>query len=223
MKPFSSLLLVLAVCGLSLLPGSDLAGQEAPEFVPLFNGKDLTGWKQFTGKPVWKVEDGLLVCEGDGGGWIGTEKEYGDFEVQLEYKLKPGGNSGVYIRAPQKGHISRDGIEIQLLDDLHPRYSKLDFFQYTGSVYHVVAPARRATKPAGQWNTISIRAQGRDIKVWLNGKKIIDADLNRWLQDPAIAREHTGLLRSQGHIGLQSHTDRIEYRNLRVRELKSSQ
>src|SRR5205823_14332326 len=124
-----------------------------------FNGKNLTGWKTYDSKPdIWIVENDMLVCKGTGGGWLGTDRDYADFVLRLEYRLTPAGNSGVYIRAPEKGHISRVGMEIQLLDDFDPRYAKLDFYQYTGSIYHVVPPTRRAGKPAGQWNTLEIKA-----------------------------------------------------------------
>ena len=195
--------------------------EETDGFAPLFNGKDLAGWKTYDAKnDVWAAEDGMIVCQGGGGGWLGTEREYANFVLRLEYRLKPGGNSGVYIRAPEKGHISRVGMEIQILDDNDPQYARIDFYQYTGSIYHVVAPTRRAGKPAGQWNTMEIRAEGREIVVVLNGKKIVDANLDRCLKDPAIAKEHTGLARTTGRIGLQSHSERVEFRNLRVKEIK---
>jgi hypothetical protein len=189
-------------------------------FTPLFNGKDLSGWKVYAGKAeVWTVEDGMIVCQGRGGGWLGTQREYGDFELRLEYRLQPGGNSGVYLRAPREGHISRVGMEIQLLDDFHPRYAKLDFYQYTGSIYHVAAPTQRASKPAGQWNALTIRARGEHVVILLNGKKVQDADLAHHRKDPAVAKEHPGLARATGHIGLQSHTDRVEFRRIRLHDL----
>jgi hypothetical protein len=194
--------------------------EKADGFMPLFNGKDLTGWKTFDAKKdVWSADEGMIVCGGDGGGWLGTEKEYANFVLRLDYRLKPAGNSGVYIRAPDKGHISRVGMEIQILDDAHPSYAKIDYYQYTGSIYHVVPPARRASKPAGEWNSMEIRADGRQVVVTLNGKKIVDADLDHCMKDPAVAKEHPGLARTTGRIGLQSHTDRVEFRNLRVKEL----
>ncbi len=207
----------------ALLTTGPLSGVEEKEegFVPLFNGKDLDGWQKYDAKAdVWKVEDGMIVCTGKGGGWLGTTRDYANFVLRLQYRLTPAGNSGVYLRAPQKGHISRVGMEIQILDDHHPQYAKLDFYQYTGSIYHVVAPTQRASKPAGQWNALEIRAEGRQVVVVLNGKKIVDADLDRLLKDPAVAKEHTGLGRTTGRIGLQSHTDRVEFRNLRIKELK---
>lgn len=214
----------LSVCVFAVVPclAQPLDDKEKAEgYVSLFNGKDLAGWKVYAAKKdIWVAEDGMIVCLGNGGGWLGSERDYADFVFRLEYRLKPGGNSGVYLRAPETGHISRVGMEIQLLDDQDPRYAKLDFYQHTGSIYHVVAPTQRATKPAGQWNSMEIQADGRDIRVILNGKKIVDADLDRCLKDPAVAKEHTGLARTTGRIGLQSHTDRVEFRNLRIKELK---
>ena len=192
-------------------------------FVALFNGKDLAGWKQLAStKDNWVAEEGLLVCKGSGGGWLGTEREYADFILRLEYRLTPGGNSGVYLRAPDTGRISRTGMEIQILDDNAPQYAKLHFYQYTGAIYEVVAPTRRVGKPAGEWNSMEIRALGRQIVVIHNGKKITDADLDQCLKDETVAKEHPGLKRTSGRIGLQSHTDRVEYRNLMIREVKAA-
>ena len=144
--------------------------------------------------------------------------------ARVEFKLPKGGNNGVAIRYPGKGRASGDGMgEIQILDDDDPKYAKLDYYQYTGSIYHVVPPSRRASKPAGEWNKIEIRAAGRQVTVVLNGKKIVDADLDWYLKDEAIAKEHTGLKRTTGRIGLQDHNDRVEFRNLRIKEVKPGQ
>lgn len=197
--------------------------EKAEGFVPLFNGKDLEGWKKYDAKKdVWTVEDGLIVCNGAGGGWLGTERDYDNFVLRVEFRLTPGGNSGIYLRAPQTGWISRLGMEIQLLDDNDPKYARLDFYQYTGSIYHVVPPKRRASKPAGQWNAMEIRAEGRQLTIMLNGEKIVDADLDRCLKDPATAKEHTGLSRTTGRIGFQSHNDRVEFRNVRIKEFRQA-
>jgi len=215
-----AILLALFCCTLGLAqPVSDK--EKTDGFVPLFNGTDLAGWKQFgSSKHVWKAEDGMIVCQGSGGGWLGTARDYANFELRLEYRITAAGNSGVYIRAPIEGHISRAGMEIQILDDFHPKYANIDFYQYTGSIYHVVAPTRRASKKAGQWNAMTICAKGREVQIVLNGKTIVDADLDRARKDPAVDKEHPGLSRSTGRIGLQSHTDRVEFRNLRVKEWK---
>src|SRR5262249_18048961 len=167
-------------------------------------------------------EDGVLVCNGKGGGWLGTDRDYADFIFVLEYRLKPGGNSGVYLGAPEKGHISRVGMEIQILDDLYPSYANIDYYQYTGSLYHVAAPTRRASKKAAEWNAMELRALGRQLMVFINGKKVVDVDLDHCRKDPAVAKEHPGLGRTSGRIGLQSHTDRVEFRNIFVKEMKST-
>jgi hypothetical protein len=215
------------ICGLlvalvlSSIAGSNAGPDDSADgFTPLFNGKDLTGWKIRASKDEnWIVDEGLLVCTGKGSGWIGTEKEYASFELRLEYRLPPAGNSGVYLRAPAEGWISRVGMEIQLLDDDHPKYAKLDFYQYTGALYHVVAPQQRATKPAGQWNDMTIHLEGRRLLVRLNGKQLQNTDLDGCLKDPVVAKEHPGLTRTTGLIGLQNHHDRVEFRNVRVKEL----
>src|SRR4051794_5222791 len=95
-----------------------LPADEPPAgFVSLFNGKDLAGWKA-TGNPkVWGAEDGVIFVAGGGGGWLMTEKEYGDFELRLEYKLPKMGNSGVGLRSPLEGDPAYVGMEIQLIDD----------------------------------------------------------------------------------------------------------
>lgn len=201
-------------------PQSDT--DKAEGFTPLFNGKDLAGFERFASKEEnWVVENGLLVCTGKGSGWLGTTRDYADFELKLEYRLPPAGNSGVYLRAPTMGHISREGMEIQLLDDDHPKYAKLNYYQYTGALYHVVAPGQRASKPAGEWNVMTIRLQGRDLTVILNGKQLYRVDLDTCRKDPAVDKEHTGLARGTGRIGLQNHNDRVEFRNLRIKELKT--
>ncbi len=224
MRPIAAALVVL----FATLPVRAQVGdakEKADGFVPLFDGKTLDGWKVYDGnESVWAAEDGLIVCKGQGGGWLGTKRDYDNFVLRLEYRLKPAGNSGVYIRAPEKGHISRVGMEIQVLDDPwykdEKHYKGIKPVQLTGAVYGVVPPAQDAVKPAGEWNAMEIRADGRQVTVVLNGKKIVDADLDRYLKDPAVAKEHPGLGRKSGRIGLQSHSERVEFRNLRVKELK---
>jgi hypothetical protein len=189
-------------------------------FVSLFNGKDLTGWKQIGGKEgVWTAEDGLLVSRSGGGGWLSTDKTYSDFVVRLEYRMEPGGNSGVFLRAPREGNPWIEGMEIQLLDDRHPKYEKMNLkpSQYTGSIYGVVPPKKSAIKPAGQWNRIEITARGRHVAVVINGEKVVDANLEDHL---AAAKEHPGILRKEGYVGLQSHDERIEFRSLEIKTLK---
>src|SRR5438874_594750 len=107
---------VVVGCSLSLLRAGDQLGEG---FAPIFNGKDLTGWTVNEGGQMkyWGAENGILFVTGGGGGWLMTEKEYGDFVISLEYKMPKHGNSGVALRSPMKGDPAYVGMEIQLLDD----------------------------------------------------------------------------------------------------------
>jgi hypothetical protein len=213
----------VAVWGCCLIVG---LGGAAPEpgpneeagFVPLFDGKSLTGWRVVQGQPrAWVVEDGRLVSLGEGGGWLGTTRPYGDFVLRLEFRLTPESNSGVYLRAPaDRSRISRTGLEIQLLDETHPRFKNIQPEQRTGAIYHIAAPEPGHLKPTGQWNALEIFAEGPRVVVKLNGATVVVDRLDR---HPERAEEHTGLKRTEGLIGLQSHNGRVEFRNLRVKEL----
>jgi hypothetical protein len=190
-------------------------------FEPLFNGKDLKGWKAYGGKmEVWGAENGLLFAKGAGGGWLLTDKEYSDFELRLEYRWeKDGGNSGVALRAPLVSDVSWKGIEIQLIDDAH--YEKVHNYklkptQHTGSIYGVVPPSKLPGKGPGEWNQMRIIAKDRKITVVLNGQTVTDANLDDYKDS---IKEHPGLLRDKGHLGVQSHDGRVEFRNLYVKPL----
>jgi hypothetical protein len=203
-----------------VMAGAALAAE--PGFQPIFDGKTLDGWKLFEKKSGrgYIVEDGSIVCPADGGGNLYTEKEYGNFVLRFEFRMEPGGNNGVGIRAPFTGDAAYEGMEIQILDHNHERYAgKLKPTQHHGSVYDVVPAMAENLKPAGEWNVEEIRAEGPRIQVTLNGKLITDADLSK-VTDPAVLAKHPGIKRASGHIGFLGHGTRVEFRNIRIRELK---
>ena len=216
-------LLSLTIAGvLVCAPALRSADADAPEgFTALFNGKDLTGWKVNEGgkMSVWGAENGLLYVQGSGGGWLMTEKEFGDFELRLEFKMPEKGNSGVALRSPMKGDPAYVGMEIQILDDgWHKKNLKdLKPVQLTGSIYGVVPPSKDANKPIGEWNKYVITAKGRQVTIELNGVKIVDANLDDHKDQ---FKEHPGLKAEKGHLGLQSHSERVEFRNIYVKEPK---
>jgi hypothetical protein len=184
----------------------------------LFNGKDLTGW-QSIGRTAggWKVEDKILFTDGEGGGWLSTEKEYDNFILDLDFRVPPGGNSGVFLRAPHKGDPAYTGMEIQVLDDYAEKYNNLNAWQYTGSVYGIQAPSTRVSKKADQWQHMTIYCNGPEVKVTLNETLIIDTNLISHLEQES---SHPGLKRRKGYIGLQNHSTKIEYRNIKIKELE---
>jgi hypothetical protein len=192
-----------------------------PGFTTLFDGKTLNGWKLVHGRgPGYVAQDGILLCPADGGGNLYTEKEYSNFIFRFDWRMEAGGNNGVGVRAPLEGDAAYVGMEIQILDDGHPKYkSWIKPEQHTGSVYGVIPARTGYLKPAGEWNTQEIAMRGRKITITLNGVIILDNDLSI-VKEAAVLKEHPGLLRTSGHLGFLGHGTRVEFRNIRVRELK---
>ena len=218
----------LAVSGVGIL-----AAQEEG-FTPLFNGKDLTGWvygrrgdaENRTGKG-YQVEDGVLFTTREDGGNLFTEKEYADFILRFEFKLTENANNGIGIRAPLSGDAAYAGMEIQVLHDSGSQYTDLRPAQYHGSVYQMFPAKRGFQKPVGEWNSEEITVKGRQITVTLNGVTIVDANLDD-VKDEALLAKHRdlgrpegsrGIANTKGHIGLLGHGTRVEFRNIRIREL----
>ncbi len=189
-------------------------------FTSLFDGKTLNGWTLMRPSGTGcQVKDGLLVFPPDGGGDLLTNKDYANFILRLEYRLDPAGNNGVGIRVPSVGHPSYDGMEIQILDDQNAKYKgKIRSEQHTGSVYDAIPARTGFQKPAGEWNQKEISMNGRHIRVTLNGVIILDADLDI-VREPAILKKHPGLTRTTGRVGFLGHNTRIEFRNIRIKEL----
>ena len=202
--------------------------QEPEEgFRPLFNGQNLEGWKVCGGKQEkWAAESGCICCLGGGGGWLMTTQEYADYELRLEYKMSKGANSGVALRSPDKGDPAYVGMEIQLIDDENWP-GGLQSWQHTGSIYNVVPAAKQANKPIGEWNQLRIIAKGPRITIVLNSEILVDANLDDYKDRVEGNKEkgqpaHPGLARTKGHIGFQSYNTRVEFRNIRVKDLTGS-
>jgi len=194
-----------------------LASQNAEQFEPIFNGKDLTGWTGATDN--YEVSDGAIVCKEGKGGTLYTDAEYGDFVVRHEFKLPPGGNNGLAIRYPGSGNAHIDGMtEIQILDSEHPRYAHLDPRQYHGAPYGLVAPHRGFLRPAGEWNFQEVTVVGSRIKVDLNGTTIVDADLSE-VEESKDGELYPNIGRKSGHFGFAGHNDPVAFRNISIREL----
>ncbi|MBL7139855.1 MAG: DUF1080 domain-containing protein [Planctomycetes bacterium] len=208
---------VLAACAALIAAGVPAAEKEEG-FAPLFNGRDLAGWTGDT--KGYTMENGLLVCQEKSSGCIYTEKEYSDFHLKFEFRLAPGANNGVGIRAPGKGTAAYTGIELQILDDTSPKYADIKPYQFHGSVYGVVPAKPGHLKKVGEWNAEEVIARQGRIQVILNGTTIVDADV--WKIDPnqtIDGRPHPGLHNKKGHIGLLGHGTRVEFRNVRIKEL----
>lgn len=214
--------MVLLFCGwlLSSFGFSSHRDNQENGFVKLFDGKTLQGWKLVQGHgPGYVVKDDTIVCPADGGGNLFTEKEYANFVFRFEFKVEPGGNNGVGIRAPYTGDAAYQGMEIQILDDQHEKYKgKIKSEQHHGSVYDVIPARTGFLKPAGEWNNEEIMANGSHIRVTLNGVIILDTDLSL-VKEPEVLKKHPGLNNKIGHIGFLGHGSLVEFRNIRIKPL----
>jgi len=188
--------------------------EKAEGFTALFNGKDLTGWTGDTNGYVAK--DGRIVCQK--GGNMYTQDEYSDFIYRFEFKLTPGANNGLGIRAPLQGNAAYQAMELQILDNTAAQYRNLQPYQYHGSIYGVVPAKRGCLKPVGQWNCQEVIAKGGRIRVKLNGGIIVDADISK-ITETMDHRPHPGLHREKGHIGFLGHGSQLEFRNIRIKQL----
>ena len=190
----------------------------AENWQSLISKNELKGWQPIGGSgDNWTLKDGELKCNGKPGAqWLATEKEYSDFELSLEFNVPANGNSGVFVRAPKAGAPWVNGIEIQILDDHGDKWKNLEAAGFTGAIYAVVAPSKRVTKKAGEWQTMLIRCEGRQFQVSVNGTKVVDTSLD---DHKAHFEKVPGLKSKGGHIGLQNHGDKISFRKIKVREL----
>ena len=214
--PFISALCVFAVA--DGVVAEELSKEEkSAGFKSLFNGRTLAGWVGAT--KGYAVENGVLVCRKRGGGNLFTKDQYSNFILRFEFKLSPGANNGLAIRAPLKGNAAYAGMELQILDDSSPKYKNLKPYQYHGSIYGVVPAKRGHLKPVGQWNVQEVIARGTQITVILNGVRIVDADIEKASTPKTLdGRNHPGLKRKTGHIGFLGHGTRIEFRRIRIKD-----
>ncbi len=207
----------------------------------LFNGKDLAGWRCVTSDddPVaadaWAVEDGALIRRKKG--YLRSDKEYGNFILDMEFKVGPPDekgrrtNSGILIRHKTDPELKRQKIrywhngllEVQIFDSHGQEPDK----HACGALYDMIEPSSNPMKKPGEWNRITITADGPAIRVVLNGEKIIDCSLNDW---PEANKNPDGtpnkynkpmknLADKSGHIWLQDHPGEVWFREIYVRSL----
>lgn len=191
-------------------------------FKMLFDGTNMHNWTGNTADYV--IEEGNISIRpkpGKGsGGNLFTKEEFGDFIFRFEFKLTPGANNGLGIRAPLTGDAAYQGMELQILDNDAPVYKNLHIYQYHGSVYGIMPAKRGFLKPVGEWNYQEVIVKGAKITVTLNGSVILDGDLTEARKNGAAdGKAHPGLQRERGHIGFLGHGSPVEFRNIRIKDL----
>lgn len=209
---------------IALLACSALAQQPPEGFVPLFNGKDLAGWKGLVGNPEtrakmspeqlaaeqakadeamrahWKAQDGIIVFDGKGDS-LCTAKDYANFELLVDWKILPEGDSGIYLRgSPQ----------VQIWDTAK-------WPEGSGGLYNnkknPAKPLKCADKPIGEWNSFRIKMIGDRVSVWLNDQLVVDNTIleNYW--------DYNKPIYPSGQIELQNHGNTLYFRNIYIKEL----
>lgn len=222
---------IMALLALPVL-GSLLSSAPEPKWEPLFprdgvpEGFIVRAWDEVRnpakGNPVWKVEKGVLTSGDPRGNWLLSEKEYGDFELEFEFKLGETGNSGCALRAPLHGDPAFDGIELQMADFRYNPQAKDS--ELTGGLYRAIAPKKQVYRPT-EWNRYHVTCKGPRVQATLNGEQILDVDLEKEL---ATVKRHNGKdappLKDRprrGRIGFQelSRGSNVQIRGARVKVL----
>jgi hypothetical protein len=217
-------------------PNTLTARERAEGWQLLFNGRDLTGWRAYTGgapAAAWIVRDGTLMLTAANGRMSGadlvTAGTYGAFELTLDWKVERGGNSGVlYLarNAPQAQHIYESGLEMQILDDAGHPDGKIPSHR-AGALYDLTVPPPGAAQPAGNWNHARLRVEPGRIRQWLNGKLTADVSFGDAAWRARVAASKFAKMPlfgtfPSGVIGLQDHGEPVAFRNIKLRRLGPS-
>jgi hypothetical protein len=192
----------------------------------LFDGRTTAGWRNYGKSTIsdgWVVQDGALTRTGAGGDIITTD-QFANFELSLDWRIAPRGNSGVFYRASEeRDEIYWNAPEMQVLDDAgHPDGGNR--LTAAGAAYALYPAPRGYAKPAGEWNTARLVVNGNDVEHWLNGVKLLEFEFGSrdWASKIAGSKfkPHAKFGKNaRGHIGLQDHGDVVAYRNIKIREL----
>ncbi len=202
---------------------------------PLFDGKTLTGWHVYLkpGQPVtekWVVQDGAIYLTAGGIGDLVTDKAYGDFDLEIEWKIAEGGNSGIiyHVQEDPKFHATyQTGPEMQVLDnERHPDAKQgRDGNRTAGALYDLQKPVTlNAAKPAGEWNKARLMIKDGKAEQYLNGKKTAEYPTSGPEWDKMVSESKFKTWPdfgkyATGKIALQDHGNQVWYRNIRIREL----
>jgi len=191
------------------------------EWISLFDGADVSRWSSLG---PYQLQNGLLIAkEGQSRSAAVSSEEYGDFELEAEWRIGPMANGGIYYR--ELATTTGAGNEYQLIDPAHPQLTNAA--QRTGALYGIVAPSEVVDRPIGEWNSTKIICRGSIAEHWVNGKKVVQYDTfdPAWtdLKNSAAlntAKERVGT-QSRGHILLNWQSGEIAFRSIRIRPLRS--
>jgi len=201
-------------------------GERAAGWKLLFDGRTGAGWRGYRQQTLpagWQVKDGALTRVAEAGDII-TDEQFKNFELALEWKISPGGNSGIFYRASEDSDaIYWNAPEIQVLDDArHPDGQSR--MTAAGAAYDLYPSPAGIVKPANEWNAVRLVVNGNHVEQWLNGVKVVEyefgsPDFQAKVKDSKFAPHPNFGRNSAGHIGLQDHGDVVAFRNIKIRVL----
>lgn len=227
-----SLSLGIASCN---QPNTNKSTESSNDSTTFYNGKDLNGWHVYNRgnlESKWKVENGELICDPKGKGEFGdliSDKEYENFELDFEWKVKKGGNSGVFINVKEDSTYAATfatGLEMQLLDNANaePRH-QVDSTHWAGCLYSVECIGSNSKpNPYGEWNKGKIKQQDGQVTFWLNDKITFQDSINTPAFKQKIANSNMKNYPAfatypKGKIAFQNHTDSVSFRKIAIKEL----
>tara|TARA_B100002049_G_scaffold222159_1_gene191827 strand:- start:289 stop:942 length:654 start_codon:yes stop_codon:yes gene_type:complete len=197
------------------------------EWTVLFDGKTvkgLRGYKQSGFPDSWEVVDGTLKTVPGHGVDLISEEVYKNFELELEWKVPKGGNSGIFYFATEEGdYIWQSAPEMQVVDDEKHTDGK-NTLTSAGALYALIAPSANVVKPVGEFNQVRIKVKNNHVEHWLNGTKIVEYVYGSDMMWDLVAKSKFNKMplfakASEGHIGLQGDHGLIWYKNIRIRRL----
>lgn len=202
--------------------------EQADGWQLLFDGHNMSQWRNFKQTDLsdkWQIEQGAMKLSGKNGGDILSKNSYKDFELQLDWKIAEGGNSGIFVLVDETGNtIYAHAPEIQILDNERHPDNKLASHR-SGSLYDMIASPPKSHKKAGEWNQVRIRLAAKQLSVWQNGIQTASVTIgsNDWQQllaNSKFAKWPGFAASASGHIGLQDHGDVVWFKNIKIKELK---
>jgi len=197
------------------------------DWTVLFDGervKGLRGYKEVGFPNSWEIVDGTLkTIPGYGVDLISVDI-YNNFELELEWKVPEGGNSGIFYFATEEGdYIWQSAPEMQVLDDKKHSDGK-NTLTSAGALYAMIAPTKSVVNPVGEFNQVRIKVKDNHVEHWLNGTKVVEYEYQSDAMWDLVAKSKFNTMplfakASEGHIGIQGDHGEIWYRNIRIRKL----
>ena len=201
----------------------------AAEKVAEWQTLDISAWRNYKADTIsdkWVEEDGVITLSEGGGGDLVSKDKYENFELEMDWKISEGGNSGIFFRVVEEDSLPKvysSGPEIQIIDNERHPDAKIEKHR-AGDNYDLEAVSEENANPAGEWNSFKIISNNGVIEHWMNGTKVIEYEIgsDKWkeqLANSKFANWPAYAVSPIGHIALQDHGDQVWFKNIRIKAL----